>query len=264
MNTKLDKKNPIAVFDSGAGGISVLRELVAIMPGEDFVYFGDSKNAPYGMKSTEEVRRLTIEHIGRFVENGAKGICVACNTATSAAVSDLRRIYPDIPLVGIEPALKPAVQVNVHPKVLVMATPMTIREEKFQSLLAKYESQAEIIQMPCPGLMEFIESGNFDTPEIETFLDQLLWDYENNVCDCAVLGCTHYPFVADKIQKALGDKTKLFDGARGTAKELKRRIVEAGLLRDERIKGEVIFTSSDDSEDKIRLFQKLLERPILL
>ena len=129
----IEKKQPIAVFDSGVGGISVLRELTKIMPEEDFIYFGDSKNAPYGVKTKEEVRKLTIACATRLFDQGAKGLVVACNTATSAAVRVLREMYPYIPIVGIEPAVKPAVLCMDHPRVLVMATPMTIHEEKLHA-----------------------------------------------------------------------------------------------------------------------------------
>src|SRR5699024_10990328 len=143
--------DPIAVFDSGMGGISVLKEMVRLMPEEDFIYFGDSLHAPYGTKTTEEVRRLTIERITDFIENKhAKAIAVACNTATSAAVAILRQMYPDVPLVGVEPAIKPAVFACEHPRVLVMATPITLKEEKFHNLEALYDDKAEIYPLPCP------------------------------------------------------------------------------------------------------------------
>ena len=129
MEYQLQRENPIAVFDSGVGGISVLRELIRIMPEEDFIYFGDSKNAPYGTKEKEKVRDLTIGCARKLFDQGAKGLVVACNTATSAAVRKLREMYPYIPIVGIEPALKPAALCMEHPKVLVMATPMTIHAE---------------------------------------------------------------------------------------------------------------------------------------
>lgn len=240
-----DKNSFIGVFDSGLGGISVLREMVKIMPSEDFLYFGDSANAPYGVRSTEEVRELTISHVDRLLSQGAKAICIACNTATSAAVAKLRLIYPDLPLVGIEPAIKPAAESMDHPKVLVMATPMTIREEKFQNLLSHFEDQAEIFQLPCPGLMEFIESGIFEGPAIESFLSQLLWDYKDIKLDAVVLGCTHYPFVGKQIQKALGGKVQLYDGSLGTARELKRRITVAGVAKDTDTSGSVTITNSD-------------------
>ena len=123
---------PIVVFDSGVGGISVLREMVKLMPNEDFLFFGDSANAPYGTRTLEEVRELTVGHISRMVSEGAKAVCLACNTATSAAVEQLRAMYTNIPVIGIEPALKPAALSGGHPNVVVMATPMTLREAKFQ------------------------------------------------------------------------------------------------------------------------------------
>ena len=160
---------PVGVFDSGVGGISVLRELVKLMPNENYIYYGDSKNAPYGPKTVEEVRRLTVEHIDFLVERGAKAIVVACNTATSAAIDLLREKYPDMPVVGIEPALKPAVLSKQNARVLVMATPMTIREEKFHHLMQEYEAQAEIYPLACPGLPEFVEAGDLDGEDLKAY-----------------------------------------------------------------------------------------------
>lgn len=166
--------DPIAVFDSGMGGISVLREMTKLMPNEDFIYYGDSKHAPYGTKTLEEVRTLTIEHITYLIkEKHAKAVAVACNTATSAAVRILRDMYPDLPLVGVEPAIKPAVLATGHAKVVVMATPMTLREEKFHKLESLYDEQADIYPLPCPGLMEFVEQGILSGEKLETFLHNL-------------------------------------------------------------------------------------------
>ena len=170
MSEKDSVRKPIAVFDSGVGGISVLRELVKIMPNEDYLYSGDSRNAPYGTKTLEEVRTLTRAHAKELFARGAKGLVVACNTATSAAVRILREEYPKIPIVGIEPAVKPAVAFMEHPRVLVMATPMTIREEKFHRLMDRYASQGEIIPLPCPGLMNFVERGDLDGEDLQKYL----------------------------------------------------------------------------------------------
>ena len=144
----IDKKNekPIGVFDSGVGGISVLRELVKIMPNENYLYFGDSINAPYGTKEVSVIRELTIKNIEKLLDMGAKSIVVACNTATSAAVRVLRQMYPEIPLVGIEPAINPAVEYKEKSRVVVMATPMTLKQEKFQNLMKKYENKIKIFQ----------------------------------------------------------------------------------------------------------------------
>ena len=150
---------PIGFVDSGLGGLSVLREAVRLMPNEDFIYFGDSANAPYGTKEQEVIRDLTFRAVDRLLKQGIKGLAVACNTATSAAVRPLRQSYPQLPIVGIEPALKPAVEAWHGGRILVMATPMTIRQNKYQRLLQEYQSQAEIVSVPCEGLMEFVEEG---------------------------------------------------------------------------------------------------------
>lgn len=251
-------RQPIGVFDSGVGGISVLRECVKIMPNEDFIYYGDSKNAPYGTKPTEVVRELTIAQVKRFLEIPIKGCVIACNSATSAAVRVLREMYPNLPLVGIEPALKPASLYKRDPRVLVLATPMTIKEEKFKNLLTKYEDKATIYGLPCPGLMEYVEEGKYDTSEVSNFLEELLAPYRGGVIDAVVLGCTHYPFVKDKISQVLGPGVRVFDGGEGTAREMRRRIDVAGLLTDKTTRGEVIFENSSDDKSKIELCNRLL------
>lgn len=251
-------ERPIAVFDSGMGGISVLRELVKIMPNENYIYFGDSANAPYGTKTLEEVRSLTCNHAKNLFEEGAKGLVVACNTATSAAVRILREKYPDIPIVGIEPAVKPAAQCTNHPRVLVMATPMTIREEKFRNLMSRYESEADIIPLACPGLMDFVERGDLEGEDLRKYLVELLFSYSHENVDAVVLGCTHYPFVKPVIQEILGKNVQVFDGGAGTAREMQRRLCEAGLLTSRTEKGVVDFRNSLPNETKLTLCEKLL------
>ena len=219
---------PIGVFDSGVGGISVLRELMALMPNENYIFFGDSANAPYGTKTLDEVVKLTCKDAAYLYEQGVKAIVVACNTATSAGVKILRERYTDIPVIGIEPALKPAVLSAKHPTVLVMATPMTLREEKFQNLMHRYEQDAEIIPLPCPGLVEFIERGELESEELEHFLRKLFAPYKK--ADAVVLGCTHYPFAKKMIGKILGEEVLLFDGGAGTARETKRKLEEFELV----------------------------------
>lgn len=249
---------PVAVFDSGVGGISVLKALVKEMPNEDFWYYGDSANAPYGTKSLNEVRELTTAHVRHFMEYGAKAVVVACNTATTAAVRLLRETYPDYTFVGIEPALKPAVYAGTNPNVVVMATPMTIREEKFHNLMDKYTDLAHIIPLPCPGLMEYIENGITTGAELDRFLKRLLAPFDPANIDSVVLGCTHYPFVSDAIQKVLGEGVRLFEGGPGTARETRRRLDEKGLLTRRRTAGKIFFENSLDSGEKLDLCKKLL------
>lgn len=248
---------PIGVFDSGVGGISVLRELIKLMPEENYIYFGDSKHAPYGSKTLEEVRMLTGEHIEYLVESGVKAVVIACNTATSAAITGLREKYPNMPIVGIEPALKPAVLYKENARVLVMATPMTIREDKFHHLMQLYENQATIYPLSCPGLPEFVEAGNLDGADLEQFLRELLASYIGKI-DAVVLGCTHYPFVRPVIQKIFGSQVAIFDGGAGTARELYRRMQECGILNVTGEKGTVRIENSRETKEELSLCEKLL------
>ena len=248
------------IRSTGMGGISVLREMTKLMPNEDFIYYGDSKHAPYGTKTLEEVRALTIEHITYLIkEKHAKAVAVACNTATSAAVRILRDMYPDLPLVGVEPAIKPAVLATGHAKVVVMATPMTLREEKFHKLESLYDEQADIYPLPCPGLMEFVEQGILSGEKLETFLHNLLDPYKDKDITGIVLGCTHYPFLKETIQKIAGPSVTIFDGGYGTAKELLRRLRVADLAQvDNMRKGSVTFLNSSDDPALIQRSKKLL------
>lgn len=256
-NLKCEK--PIGVFDSGMGGISVLKELYKIMPQEHYIYFGDSRNAPYGTRPLEEIRALTIANVKLLLEQGAKGIVVACNTATAAAVRILREMYPDIPLVGIEPAIKPAALQPGHPTVLVMATPMTIQGDKYRGLMMQYEQKADIIGLPCPGLMEFVETGNTEGDDLKVFLEHLLAPYLREI-DSIVLGCTHYPFVRRLIQEIAGERVRIFDGGNGTAREMRRRLDAAGLLSKRTECGTVMFENSLATEEEIELSRTLFQK----
>ena len=252
---------PIGFLDSGVGGLSVMREAIKIMPNENYIYFGDSKNAPYGIKPTKEIRDLTFNVVDFLMNKGIKGLVVACNTATSAAVSELRRTYPDLPLVGIEPAIKPAVEMNKGGKILIMATPMTIKQEKFNLLLNKYKEKAEIVPIPCAGLMEFIEDGVLSGEELEEYLEEKLSIYDKSEISSIVLGCTHYPFVKDVIAKIVGSNVIIMDGGEGTAREIKRRLREKNLLTDRIKKGNVDIYNSLDEKKVIDLSWKLIQQP---
>ena len=257
-----EKGRPIGVFDSGVGGISVLQELIRIMPNENYIYLGDSKHAPYGTKPLETVRKLTFENVGLLLEQGAKGLVVACNTATSAAVRLMRGTYPDLPIVGIEPALKPAALQKEHPRVLVMATPMTVQQEKFKKLMERYESKAEIYPLPCPGLMEFIEAGDLESERLHDFLQELLAPYLDKDLDSIVLGCTHYPFARKMIQNIVGDTVTIFDGGAGTAREMRRRLAAADLLNPSAQSGWIRFENSVATEEELALCRRLLQQEI--
>ena len=262
-NLEKNKNLPIGFVDSGLGGLSVLREAVRIMPNEDFIYFGDSANAPYGTKPQELIRELTFHAVEKLLDYGIKGLAVACNTATSAAVRPLRTKYPELPIVGIEPAIKPAVVNNRGGRILVMATPMTIRQKKYHNLLDKYKDEADIVSVPCEGLMEFVEQGNIDGEELDTYFDIHLKPYLTDDTETIVLGCTHYPFLKHHIKRFLGErKISLIDGSLGTSLELKRRLAEKNLLRGESRKGKVEIQNSTGKEEMIVLSYHLLNMPI--
>lgn len=253
MNTKEDF---IAVFDSGVGGISVLRHLRRLMPGERYLYFGDSANAPYGTKTKDEVEALTFAAARRLMTRGVKALVVACNTATSAAIHDLREAYPDTIVIGIEPALKLAYDRYHGGGIGVMATPMTLREEKFEALMHRYDQSCRVYKIPAPGLVELVEQGKADSPEAENLLRELFAPYQGKL-DEVVLGCTHYPFAAKAISRVLGSGVAHLDGGDGTARETRRRLAEADLL--ENGTGEVILTNSLPDEGILTLSRTLLE-----
>ena len=252
MNTKHDY---IAVFDSGVGGLSVLRHLRRVMPGERYLYFGDSANAPYGTKTKEDVKKLTFDAAQRLISRGIKALVVACNTATSAAIYDLRIAYPDLVVIGIEPALKLAAERFPGGKLCVMATPMTLREEKFAALMRRYEEVCHVQKLPAPGLVELVEGGKADSPETDSLLKTLFATLESTP-DAVVLGCTHYPFAAKAISRVLGGGVTLLDGGQGTARETRRRLAEAGLLEEGR--GELVIENSKNDPWLLHLSYDLL------
>ena len=247
----------IAVFDSGVGGISVLRQLVKAMPRERFLYYGDSANAPYGSRSTEEVRQLTLAAAEKLTtEYPVKALVVACNTATAAAIEALRETYPDLIVVGIEPAVKVAVDHLPHGTIGVMATEVTLREEKFDALIHRVQGEHLIYKIPAPGLVPLVEAGKTDDPETDALLHSLLDPYVGKI-DALVLGCTHYPFVTRRIKRVLGPGTVVVHGGRGTARETMRRLEKGGLLHDG--PGEVTVINSAGKPELLALCRKLLE-----
>ena len=250
------KEDYIAVFDSGVGGISVLRQLRKIMPDENYIYFGDSANAPYGSRSTEEVRALTLAAAEKLItEYPVKALVIACNTATAAAIETLRETYRDLIVIGIEPAVKLAADHFPGGRLGVMATEVTLREEKFDHLMHRFDGNCTIYKIPAPGLVKLIEAGKSDTAETDALLQELLGPYVGKL-DALVLGCTHYPFVSRRIGKVLGPQTELLHGGKGTSRETKRRLEAAGLLCDG--PGHIEIISSDPDPAVTQLAWKLL------
>ena len=251
------QKLPIGFMDSGLGGLSVLREAIKLMPKEDFIYYGDSLHAPYGVKPQAEIRDLTFAVVEKLLDMGIKGLAVACNTATSAAVRLLRNTYPELPIVGIEPAVKPAVTESHGGRILVMATPMTLKQEKFQNLLAKYREQADIVPVQCDGLMEFVEHGDLDGQELDDYFAEKLSPVLTDDTESIVLGCTHYPFLRGAIRRIVGRRPEIIDGSIGIARQLERRLEEQGLLNPGDVSGKLEFQNSLDEPEILGLMQAL-------
>ena len=179
---------------------------------------------------------------------GAKAIVIACNTATSAAAAGLREKHPDFPIIGLEPAVKPAALSMEQPIVLVLATPLTLREKKYLKLVERFEGEATFIPLPAPELVRFIESGNLDSPEELAYLEEILMPYAGNKVDAVVLGCTHFPFARRAIQRILGDEVLVFEGGKGAARHCKRLLENINLLADEDQVGKITFLNSDKSK----------------
>lgn len=238
--------SPIGVFDSGVGGLSVWREIVCQLPSEDTLYFGDQAHIPYGQRSLDEVRHLT-GNITRFLlAQGAKLIVVACNTASGAALHALRETFPDVPFVGMEPAVKPAVEHTRTGIVGVIATPATFQGDLFAGLIQRFGDGFDIHTQACPGLMEVVEAGALDTPETEALLRQYLTPLLDAGIDQLVLGCTHYPFLSPAIQRIVGPDVTLIDPAPAVARQVGRVLARRNLLAPAGRQGQHRFYTSGD------------------
>jgi glutamate racemase len=250
--------SPIGVFDSGVGGISVLRAIRQQMPEESIIYFGDQGHVPYGPRSMEQIQAFS-EAIARFLlEQDAKLIVVACNTASAAALTYLRQKFPDVPFVGMEPAVKPAAEHTQTGNVGVLATPATFQGALYASVVERFANGVQIYQDTCPGLVQQIERGNLQGQETRRILETALRPMLEKNIDTVVLGCTHYPFVIPLIQQIVGDTVRVIDPAPAVAKQT-GRVLEA--MRWRRVSGSggnVRFYTSGDPEALASLLPVLL------
>ena len=210
----------IGVFDSGVGGLSVLRAVREALPLAELLYVADSAHAPYGERTEDFIRARSVAIADFLLAQGAQLIVVACNTATAAAVSALRERHPSLPLVGVEPGLKPAVAVTRNGRVGVMATTGTLRSDKFQRLMASHSGTVSVHLQACPGLAHAIEEGPLDSPALAAVVEQHCAPLRAQAVDTVVLGCTHYPFAAPLIQQALGPDVVLIDTAHAVARQV--------------------------------------------
>ena len=248
---------PIGVFDSGVGGISVLKHIRALMPQENLIYVADSKNAPYGNQTPEFIQSRSFHLADFLLRQGAKALVVACNTATAAAVAGLRERYPDLLIVGMEPAVKPAVAATKTGVVGVLATTGTLKSAQFAALLEHYGQGVQVVTQACVGLVECVEKGALDSPSTQDLLKRYLQPLLDAKADTIVLGCTHYPFVRPSIEKLVDKDVVLIDTGAAVAKHLKNRLEENQLLCISDEAGTVSFWSNSETHDAEKVISTL-------
>ena len=251
-------KSPIGIFDSGVGGISVLRMIREQMPEESVIYFGDQGHIPYGPRPMEQIRNFSEAITNFLLEHKAKIVVVACNTASAAALKYLRERFLSVQFVGMEPAIKPAAEHTQTGKVGVLATPATFQGELYASVVERFANGAELFQDTCPGLVQQIEQGNLNGEGTRRILeDALLPMLEKNI-DTVVLGCTHYPFVIPLIQQIAGNNVRVIDPAPAVAKQTRRLLEERGMKNQSELKGDIKFYTSGNPEALKSLLPMLL------
>ena len=263
-NVEMMRKNdgPIGFYDSGVGGVSVLRETARLLPGEDFIYYGDNAHAPYGVKDEEEIKKLSLA-CGDFLYNaGAKMIVIACNTATSIVVKTMRENY-NLPVISMEPAVKPACEKHKQGKIAVLATPATLRQKRYHALVERLGIGERVIDVHCSGLAELVELGRLDNPQIKACICEKLAPLRGEDVRALVIGCTHYSFISEQIGKVAGklfkNKPELFDGLYGTARQVAAVLKEESLESGKNGRGSISFHSSDgeDAADLLNKFYTL-------
>lgn len=250
----MNKNEAIGIFDSGIGGVTVLKEILKILPKENYIYYSDSRNNPYGDKNDRKINELCENIVNAFIKQNCKAIVIACNTASAKSAQYLREKYTNIPFIAIEPAYKMVYDYAYNETTLVMATKGTIESEKFNLLYHTYDNHKTIL-LPCVGLADIIEEGNRE--KIKKYLKEHLESYrgkEKNV----VLGCTHYPLIQDEIQKVLGQVT-FFNGAPYLAKHLQDVLEEKELINNNNEEGMIQFIDSSNDEQKKKRFFEIIK-----
>ncbi len=253
---------PVAVFDSGVGGLSVLRHLRIHLPDETLIYLADQANVPYGSRSLAEIRAFS-EAITRYLlELDAKMIVVACNTASGAALTYLRQTFPGVPFVGMEPAVKPAAQQTKSGKVGVLATTGTFESQRYEALMARFAQGVDVFENPCRGLVDLIESGNLDGAETETLLRTCVTPMLAEEIDTLVLGCTHYPFVRPLLEKIVGPDVMIIDPAPAVARQTVRLLRQNELLADSPALNPVVAVTTGEAAQLDRFARRVLTFPV--
>lgn len=252
--------NPIGVYDSGFGGLSVWRELHRALPRESLIYLGDGKNCPYGSRPAEEIRTLAERAVRELVDRGCKMVVVACNTATAAAIEHLRSTFTELPIVGLEPAVKPACAMT-HTKVVgVVATERSLQGEKFLSTLARYGEGVEVVKAVGRGFVEAVEQDREDEPATEAMVREVLEPIIARGADVIVLGCTHYPFLKDTIRRVVGDRAvEVIDSGEAVEKRVESLLDRYDLRAATDNEPRLEFVTFADEEYRLRLQRKALK-----
>ncbi len=257
----------IGIFDSGIGGLTVLHQAMLTLPKEDFIYYADTDNVPYGTKSRAEIIGYVDQAVEFLVKRGVKAVVIACNTATSAAIDYIRGKY-SLPILGMEPAIKPAVKRCNGKRVMVIATPLTVKEEKLHNLIQQIDDEHIVDLLPMPGLVTFAEAGCFDSDEVEEYLRREFMGYELGEYSALILGCTHFNYFKDTYRRIFPKDVAFIDGSVGTVNYLKRILEDKGLL--ETNQGTVEYYTSGrritDCEQlqRMELLHKKLEQMLKL
>lgn len=239
---------PLGIFDSGVGGLSVLREIRRMVTEEDLVYIADQAHVPYGPRTMEQVRAFSRGIVEYLLDRGAKLVVVACNTASAAALQHLRERYAEVPFVGLEPAVKPAAEKTVSGVVGVLATPATFQGELYHRTVDRFASGVTVLQDTCPGLVAQIEAGKIDHPETRLILERALQPMLARSVDRIVLGCTHYPFVIPVIREIVGPEVQIIDPAPAVARQVERVLGRREIKRTSESEGEIQYFTTGDPD----------------
>ena len=249
---------PIGIIDSGIGGLSVFNEIKKVLPNENYIYYADIDHVPYGTKNKEEIKEYMEQAMRFFLSNNVKAVVIACNTATSVAAKSLREKYT-LPIVGIEPAVKPAVDHRKGKRVLVVATPITVHEEKLKQLVSKVDEENSVDLLALPKLVEFAEREDFDSIQVKNYLKEELKHYILEDYSEVVLGCTHFPFFKEVLRKVFGEEIEIIDGSKGVADRVKSILEQQNLLGE--IPGvEYYYSGRKINKQELKKIDRLLNR----
>jgi glutamate racemase len=256
----MSNRRPIGIFDSGIGGLSILKEIHTLLPDEDVIYFADQAHVPYGSRSLDQVRQLS-EEITRFLlEMDAKLVVLACNTASAASLHYLRAVFPELPFIGMEPAVKPASERTSSGVVGVLATPATFQGELFTSVVDRYADGIQVLQSTLPGLVEHIESGDLDSPEVQRILKMGIEPLLERGADTLVLGCTHFPFVLPAIRALSGGDIQVIDPSPAIARRTQQVLSEQHARSEKGEAGKILYVTSSGPDGLMNAL-RLLDLP---